>query len=103
MGGNAGGSPSPSAASPGTSARRDRLLFPPLTVFLGHEMPPPAAPATGPAASPSEELVSFTNSHSPEGRAVASCLSQSLRSELPWVGQHRNVLGGGAPWLVAGV
>lgn len=76
MGGNAGGSPSPSPASPGTSARRDRLLFPPLTVFLGYEMPPPATPATGPAASPSGELDGFTNPHSPEGRAggkLAAC------------------------------
>ena len=50
-------------------ATKDCLLFPPLNVFLGHEMPPPATPAVDPG-SPSDGLGGFTSPKALEGRAA---------------------------------
>lgn len=68
------------------------MLFPPLTVFLGHKMPPPATSATGPAASPSEELDGFTNPHSPEGKAGGKLpVSKPKEQAAPeWTAQKRS-------------
>lgn len=76
------------APQPGGTA----CYFLPLTVFLGHKMPPPATSATGPAASPSEELDGFTNPHSPEGKAGGKLpVSKPKEQAAPeWTAQKRS-------------